>query len=752
MSTYLYRLGRFSFRRRRLVGLLWLGLLIAAVAGAVTLSGETSEEFRVPGTESQQANDVLKERFPEAGTGGATARVVFAAPPGEKLQESGTQSAIDKTIDELRDAPEVAKVEYSPEAVSKDGRITFAEVSYKVPAGDITDGDREALRDALDPARDAGLTVETGGDAIKASATGAAELIGVVVAAVALLVALGSVVAAGLPLLLAFVGLGISVCAVYAATGFFDLTEDTVVLAVMIGLALAIDYSLFVIFRYRQEARAGRSLEEAAGRAVGTAGTAVVFAGLTVLIALLGLSVVQLPPLTQIAVAAALAVAVTVCVALTLLPAVLGFVGPRAVRGRRAVARPVGDTPGKGVEKSPNEGTLLKLDPPLGQRFCRLITRHPIPTLVATLAALAVVALPVQDMRLGLPDEGTDPTHTTQRKAYDLLSEGFGPGFNGPLLVAVESAEGESAKEASQRTYDQVKGLDGVAAVNPAVMNEAGDTGLLTVVPTGGPTSESTNDLVDAIRDKKSQIHEATGAQVAVTGQTALNIDMSKKLSDALLPYLILVVGLAFLLLMIVFRSLLVPLTAALGFLLSVGATFGAVVAVFQWGWLTDVLGVDRLGVIVNLLPIFLIGVVFGLAMDYQVFLVTRMREAYVHGASPKDAVVVGFAQSARVVTAAAVIMMSVFGGFVLADSTMIQAVGYALAAAVFFDAFVMRMTVVPAVMSLLGRAGWWLPAVLEKVLPDVDVEGERLRRFDEPPKDEAVAAPREPLPEARRE
>ncbi|MGW7065651.1 MMPL family transporter [Streptomyces sp. NPDC054855] len=763
MSTFLYRLGRLSFRRRKLVALVWLGLLVAAVTGAVTLSGPTSEEFRVPGTESQKANDLLAERFPQAAADGATARVVFAAPPGEKLTDGPeARAAIDETVATLKRAPDVAKVDYASDLVSKDGRITFAQVSYKVPAGDLTEKDRDALKAAPDPARDAGLKVEMGGDAIKPQGSGLTEMVGVVVAAVTLIIAFGSLVAAGLPLLLAFVGLGISVCAIYAATGFIDLTEDAMVLAIMIGLALAIDYSLFVMFRYRHEVRSGRTPEEAIGHAVGTAGTAVVFAGLTVIIALCGLSVVQLPPLTQIALSAAVSVAITVCVALTLLPAVLGFAGKRAIAGRRAGApakkteqraagEPAAETTRDKGEVLPG-GTLFSFTPPLGKRFGNLVARRPLPVLLVTLVGLAVVAIPAFSMRLGLPDEGTEPAHTTQREAYDLLSDGFGPGFNGPLLVAIDSPEGTDAKSVADRMYKDVKGLEHVAAVDQAVVNKAGDTALLTVVPTSGPTTESTNDLVDAIRDKGSAVQDETGADVAVTGKTALNIDMSKKLSDALVPYLILVVGLAFLLLMIVFRSVLIPLTAALGFLLSVGATFGAVVAVFQWGWLTDVLGMSSLGVTVNLLPIFMIGVVFGLAMDYQVFLVTRMREEYVHGAGTKESVVAGFSYNARVVTAAAVIMMSVFGGFTLAESTMVQAVGYALAAAVFFDAFVVRMAMLPAVMCLLGRAGWWLPGPLQRLLPDVDVEGRELRKLEQLPQQPARAEPAVTSPGGGRE
>ena len=730
----LYRLGRMSFRRRKLVALCWLGLLVAAIASAAGLSGPTSEEFRVSGTESQVANDLLSERFPGFSANGATARVVFAAPPGRTLQEPAAKSAVEQVVATLKTRPKVANVRYDPQALSRDGRIGFAEVSYRVPAGELTEDDRKALRESFAPARVQGLTVEMGGDAIRPTGSGLMELIGVAVAAVTLLIALGSLVAAGLPLLLAFVGLGISISAVYAATGFIDLTEDTMVMALMIGMALAIDYALFIVFRYRHEIRSGRDPEDAAGHAIGTAGSAVVFAGLTVIIALCGLSVVQLPPLTQIALAAALAVAVTVAVALTLLPAMLGFAG-RRILGRRARADGAAGHPnGAADEAAPPTGSIFKLGPPLGQRIVRLVTAHPIPAILGPLVVLVVVAIPVFDMRLGLPDEGTEPSHATQRKAYDLLSEGFGPGFNGPLVVVVDAADRRNAKAAGERARQVVQGLDNVTAVDTPIVNEAGDTALLSVVPSGGPASKATEDLVHDIRDHGDQVRDATGAKIAVTGQTALNIDMSTKLANALPPYLIIVVGMAFVLLMIVFRSVLVPLSAALGFLLSVGATLGMVVAVFQWGWLTGVTGVEKLGIVLNLLPIFMIGVVFGLAMDYQVFLVSRMREEYVRGALPRDAVICGFAHNARVVTAAGIIMISVFGGFVLAESSMVQALGYALAAAVFFDAFIVRMILVPAVMSLLGAVSWWLPGWLRRLLPNVDVEGERLRTLDPAP------------------
>jgi RND superfamily putative drug exporter len=348
--------------------------------------------------------------------------------------------------------------------------------------------------------------------------------------------------------------------------------------------------------------------------------------------------------------------------------------------------------------------------------------------LLLAVVGLGVVALPALDMRLGLSDDSTAPKDTTQGKAYDLLSEGFGPGFNGPLIVVVDAGSG--VREAARQVATRIGDLDNVSAVTEPAINQAGDTAVLTVVPDSGPSTEATKDLVRTIRQQDGLV---PGAAIAVTGLTAINIDISTKLGDALLPYLAVVVGLAFILLMLVFRSLLVPLKATAGFLLSIAATFGAVVAVFQKGWFAEVFGVDRVGPITSFLPIILIGIVFGLAMDYQVFLVTRMREEFVRGSAPRHAVIAGFGHSARVVTAAAIIMISVFSGFLLAPDAIIKSIGFALGIAVFFDALIVRMAIVPAAMTLLGKSAWWLPRWLDKLLPDVDVEGEKLRhRLDD--------------------
>ncbi|MQY09089.1 MMPL family transporter [Actinomadura macrotermitis] len=721
MATFLYRLGRFSYRRRRLVALLWVGLLVLFGVGAATLKGPTANDFSIPGTEAQRAIDLMRDRMPQANADGAVARVVFSAPPGTKVTDPAAKAAVEQAVGKLKAVPQVAGVAdpYQVNAVSPDGRIAYAQATYKVAPIDVTEASRDALKEAAAPGRAAGLTVEMGGSATQAMPEqSATEVIGVAVAAVVLVITFGSLVAAGLPLLNAILGVAIAMSGITAATGFFEMSSMTSTLALMLGLAVAIDYALFIVSRYRHELAEGRDGAEAAGRAAGTAGSAVVFAGLTVVIALAGLAVVDIPLLTEMGLAAAFAVVVAVLIALSLLPALLGFAGRRVVGGRIPGLRGGRGGHGRG----------------LGERWARAVVRRPLPVLLAAVAALGVIATPALDLRLGLPgDESASPA-TTQRKAYDLLAQGFGPGFNGPLLVVVDAGRG-GAEGAAQRFAGQIKTLPDVAAVTPPAPNAAGDTAILTVVPKSAPGSKATEDLVAAIRGQSGGLHAATGASAMVTGQTAMNIDVSAKLADALVPYLAVVIGLAFILLMLVFRSVLVPLKATLGFLLTVLATFGAVVAVFQWGWLAGLLGVDTTGPIMSMMPIFMIGVVFGLAMDYQVFLVTRMREEFVHGAAPGEAVVTGFRHGARVVTAAAVIMIAVFAGFIASGESMIKMMGFALAAGVAFDAFVVRMTIVPAVMALFGRAAWWLPAWLGKILPDVDVEGEKLRhRLDDVP------------------
>ncbi|WP_406861413.1 MMPL family transporter [Streptomyces sp. HUAS MG47] len=712
MATFLYKLGRAAFRRRRLVALIWVALLALAGVGAATAPAATSASFSIPGTEAQRAFDLLEERFPGAGADGATARVVFKAPDGQKMTDPANKARVMEAVGDLKSGSgQIARVTdpYTAQAVSRDGSTAYVSVNYKVNAMELTDETREALKQTGHDAQGEGLTVEIGGDALQTMPDpgGVGEIVGVIVAGVVLVITFGSLVAAGLPLLTAIIGVGIGVSTITALASALDLGSTTSTLAMMIGLAVGIDYALFIVSRYRAELAEGRDHEDAAGRATGTAGSAVVFAGLTVVIALVGLAVVNIPMLTKMGFAAAGTVVIAVLIALTLIPALLGFAGGRVV-GRKQ--RKAGAVP---LEKQEQDGGK----PNMGTRWARFVIRRPVIVLLVGVLGLGAMALPAASLEMGLPDDGVKPVSATERRAYDLLSDGFGPGFNGPLLVVVDGD-----KAAADGTVAKIKGLDGVVAVTPPTPNKTGDTSVITVIPKDRPASVETEDLVHDIRD-------ATGDEVLVTGATAMNIDFSQKMNDALLPYLALVVGLAFLLLTVVFRSILVPLKAALGFLLSVVAALGAVVAVFQWGWLGSLFGVEQTGPIMSMMPIFMVGVVFGLAMDYEVFLVTRMRESYVHGARPGEAIVTGFRHGARVVTAAAVIMIAVFAGFIGSSEQMVKMIGFGLAVAVLFDAFVVRMAIVPAVLALLGHKAWWLPKWLDRALPNVDVEGEGLAK-----------------------
>ncbi|NGN64247.1 MMPL family transporter [Streptomyces sp. A7024] len=733
MATFLYKVGRLAFRRRWLMVLLWVVVFGGAGVAASSAPTPPADTFSMPGTESQKAFDLLEKKFPDASADGASARVVVRAPEGGKISAPAQKADVDALVGQLKKSPQVVSVSdpFATKTVSKDGSTAYAVATYKVPAAEVGDKAHQALDDALADARDAGLKAEAGGDAVKVDAAmkGTGEQIGIIISAVVLVLTFGSVIAAGMPLLTALIGVGIGISAITALGTTLGLSSTTSTLAMMLGLAVGIDYALFIVSRYRAELTEGRDRADAAGRAVGTAGSAVVFAGLTVIVALAGLAVVNIPMLTKMGLAAAGTVAVAVLVALTFVPALLAFAPVKVLRRRdrkHFTGKPLTARQQRKAAKRAAKDARRK--PNLGSRWARYVLRHPVAVLVVAVVGLGAVAVPAASLELGLPGEGTMATDTTQRKAYDMLSESFGDGFNGPLMITVE---GQDAKAAAETVGKRLAGQDGVTTVTPATANEAGDTAILNVVPATGPTDAATEDLVRSIRGQAAGFQADTGAEVLVTGQTAMFIDFSKTLDDALLPYLGLIVGLAFLLLMVVFRSILVPLKAALGFLLSVTAALGAVVAVFQWGWLAEVFGVDQPSPIMSTMPIFMIGVVFGLAMDYEVFLVTRMREAYVHGARPGEAVVTGFRYGGRVVAAAAAIMISVFSGFIVEDNDFVKMIGFGLAAAVLFDAFIVRMTIVPALFALLGKSAWWLPRWLDRLLPDLDVEGAKLSRKD---------------------
>ncbi|EPD63689.1 MMPL family transporter [Streptomyces sp. HGB0020] len=738
MATFLHRVGRWAFRRRRVVVLAWVVVLAAVFLGASGASEAPDDSSSMPGIESQQAFDLINERFPGAEADGAQARIVFVADHGQHITAAANRAAIGDLVAAVADGPQVADATspFGTNAVSKDKSTAYATVTYKVASDDLTDASKTDLTKAVEQARDAGLTVEVGGSALETDAAeGLGEALGVVVAAVVLLITFGSLAAAGLPLLTAILGVCVSLAGITAVSSAFGFSSTVGELAMMLGLAVGIDYSLFVVSRYREERSKGHQPQEAAALAAGTAGSAVVFAGLTVVIALLGLSVIGVPMLTKMGIGSAGAVVVAVLIALTAVPALLGF-WPDAVLARRdrKGVRPARIKLFRRIGRTRTAGTSAK--EARGVRWARFVVRRPLPVLLLSVIGLGALAVPSLDLRMGMPGDEAKSTATTERRAYDDLAEGFGPGFNGPLAVVVDARKADDPKAAVWTVSAKLAATKGVVSLSPARFNEAKDTAVISAVPSTAPTSRETQDLVHTIRGGRSAVESATGAEFKVTGTTALNIDVGQKMQDALIPYLAVVVGLAFVLLMLVFRSILVPLKAALGFLLSVGAALGAIVTVFQQGHGAGFFGVDETGPIMSTMPIFLVGIVFGLAMDYQVFLVSRIREAHIHGEGPGQAVVTGFRHSAHVVAAAALIMMAVFGGFMTGGESMVKMVGFGLAGAVFFDAFVVRMAFVPAVLALLGKRAWWLPSWLDRLLPRVDVEGEALTKHAHTPRD----------------
>ncbi|MEV4317326.1 MMPL family transporter [Actinocrispum sp. NPDC049592] len=711
MAKLLYRLAHFARRRRGLVLGVWLLILAIAAGGAIGLSGSTTNQFSIPGTASQQALDHLRDKLPQAA--GASGRIVFAAPQGKTITDPQTQALIDGVMAQVGKTSQVAGA-FSPsvtKAISPDQRIGLAQVQFSVSPPEVTDQTKDAIKAAVGQAGNAGLEVaysqEIAGQMV---AIGATEGIGVLIAALVLVLTFGSLVAAGLPLLTALVGVGIGIGGLYALTSVIDMSSTAPVLAMMLGLAVGIDYALFIVHRHRKQVLSGMDVDESIARAIGTAGSAVFFAGLTVIIALVGLTIVGIPFLSVMGLAAAATVAVAVLIALTLVPAILGFVGKRIVSAKaRAKAEDSKEA--------------------FGYRWARGVSKRPVTALVLIVLSLGALAIPAFSLENGLPDDSTAPQGSPQQRANALVTEAFGPGFSGPLIVVADLPSGVNPQNAMGALVGKLSTVQDVTRVVPAGVSQDGTTAVLQLIPASGPSTQETKDLVARLRSLTPEIHSQTGSSIGVTGQTALNIDVSQKLSDALPLYLVVIVGLSLILLAIMFRSILVPVKATAGFLLTVAASIGAVVAIFQWGWLGSLIGVTHGAPIISFLPILMTGILFGLAMDYEVFLVSGMRESYVHGDTPKQAVVNGFGHSARVVTAAALIMTSVFMGFVFSHDTVIKSMGFALAFGVLIDAFVIRMTLVPALMTLFGRAAWWFPRWLDRITPNVDVEGETLAR-----------------------
>jgi putative drug exporter of the RND superfamily len=708
MTSLLYRLGRGAARRRRLTVLL-CGLIAVAVIGVGQLAGgEMSDAFEIPDVESQAALDVLEEDFPSAA--GTSAQLVFAVEEGT-LSDPAAAGAIDTALADVAAQADVGTVGELQRAA--DDRIAYADVQYDRPSSEIRDAAFERLEATAAETNDGGVVqMELGGDLPSEAAQeepAGQEIIGLAVAVIVLLVAFGSVIAMGLPIGTALVGLATSMGLIGLFASVIDVNSVAPILAAMIGLGVGIDYALFIVTRHRENLRLGMTVEEAAGRAIATSGSAVLFAGATVVIAISGLAIAGITAVTVMGLMSGLTVAVMVALALTLLPALLGFAGHNidAIRlpGMRA-------------------GAGLAGRESLWHRWGRQVAAHPWRYLVGGVLVLGLLAAPVFSMRLGMTDNGSSPTSMTTRRAYDLLADGFGPGFNGPLVLSAELA-GATADDLAP-LVDALESDPGVQMVSPILPNDEGTAAVLRVIPTTAPQDAATTDLVHHLRDDviPATLAEVPGAEVHVGGQAAMFIDMSDRVADRLVWFIGAVILLSVVLLTMVFRSIAVPLKAAVMNLLSIGAAYGVIVAVFQWGWLKDLVGVEETVPIVSFMPMMLFAILFGLSMDYEVFLLSRVREEYLRRRDNETAVIEGISATARVITSAALIMISVFGAFVLGDDPMIKMFGVGLATAVFIDATIVRIVLVPATMKLLGEWNWWLPRWLDRILPNLDVEG----------------------------
>jgi RND superfamily putative drug exporter len=784
MSTVLYALGRWSYRHPWRVLVSWLLLLALAGAGAAVFMKGTDNSFSIPGTEAQEGIALLDRSFPQAS--GTSAQMVVVVPDGDSVTADPYKTDIGDAVSQFEDIDGVIAVtdpydEMVSGMVADDESAAIVRLQFDGQSTDVSAETKTQLEDVAADLRDtlpAGSQVAMGGDLFSTSvpALSIIEAVGVLIALFVLIVTFRSFAVAWFPLVSALIGVGLAIALIYVSTAFASISSTTPMLAIMLGLAVGIDYALFIVARHQDQVRAGEDPEESAARATGTAGSAVVFAGVTVLIALIGLGFAGIPFLTTMGIAAAVAVAIAVVVAITLTPALLGFAKERVAgwghgtKRRRVLERgmPLGGARGAaaadGAEAEDADGADAAGELPADtrpatrahavatpvvkkpNRWVMLVTKHPLITTLAVVITLGVVAIPAGSLALALPNAGQQPESSQARQAYDLTAEHFGPGANGPLIMTgtiVTSTDPLGLMDDLKAEIEKVPGVKEVALATP---NETADTGLIQIVPETAPDDPATADLVRALRALAPDLKDEYGVDLLVTGFTAVGIDISDQLGAALLPFGIFVVGLSLILLMIVFRSIWVPLTAALGYLLSVLAAFGVVAAVFEWGWGADLLHVDKTGPVISFMPIILMGVLFGLAMDYQVFLVSRMREDYVHarrgargdsGAhatrSDRDiaigAVRSGFTASARVVTAAAVIMFAVFAAFVPEGDSSIKPIALGLAAGIAIDAFLVRMTLVPAVMALLGAKAWWMPRWLNRALPHFDIEGEAVER-----------------------
>jgi RND superfamily putative drug exporter len=697
---------------RKTVIIGWIVALIVAIGVSGAVGSAFSEDFKLPASDSQEAFDLLENKFPAQS--GDTATIVYKAPAG--VESGPVKRKMEGVFASVAKVPHVSEVaspyeEGGAGAVSDNGEIAYATVQFDTTANEIEKEDVERVMDSAQGASGDGLQVEVGGQPVE-EVRGEEEgdlsfLIGLGAAVVILLLTFGSVVAMGLPLLTALFALGVGISLVTVGTHVFDTAEFAPQLAAMIGLGVGIDYALFILTRFRNGLDEGLESRDAAIAAVDTAGRAVLFAGVTVIIALMGMMLLGLSFLYGVAMAAALAVLMTMIAALTLLPALLTIAGRRVDKLR---------IPGLNRAPSTAEDTRWF-------RWSREIQKRPVLSAVLSGGLLLILCIPTLSLRLGSNDAGTDPAGTTTREAYDLLAEGFGPGFNGPFsIVAALPNKGDDA--ALAELSKELKGEEGVAETTAVILNPAKNTGVFQVYPTTSPQSEKTTELLDHIRDQMiPPVEQRTGAQVHVGGITAIFEDFGTAIADKLPLFIGVVVLLSALLLMAVFRSILVPLKAIVMNLLSIGAAFGLIVAVFQWGWGASLIGVDGTGPIISFFPIFLFAIIFGLSMDYEVFLMSRIHEEWENSHDATMAVTRGLALTGRVITAAAAIMVTVFLSFMIGEDRIIKLFGLGLASAIFIDAVIIRSVLVPALMQLFGKRAWWLPSWLDRILPRLHVE-----------------------------
>jgi RND superfamily putative drug exporter len=720
MSTYLYRLAQWAMRRRRWVLAAWLVIAVGAIVIATASGGKTNDSFTIPGTEAQNAQNLLNAKVPAVS--GGQMQVVFDAPTGGNLNADATRASVQQVLTNLKTVPQVVSVgdPYQAKLVSADGQVALSTVQFAPEAIDVKNSSLDAVQQAVKPATTTGIRVEYSGSVYpgwKVKLSELPEIIGMLVALVILLITFGSFVAAGLPILSAIIGVITTLMTITAIAAVVTIASASTTVALMLGLSCGIDYGLFILSRHRNHLITGTSVERSIGMAMGTAGGSVVFAALTVIIALCGLAVVGIPFLTVMGLCAAGGVTVALLIALTLLPALLGFAGHKIVRF-------FSFPPGSGRQERTARRASEQPDRTMGAAWARFVVRARIPLLIAGVALLGVIALPATQMELGLPSGSSKPTSDTQRRAYDLITEGFGPGFNGPLLVVADGAPTVASAQPIADTLGKIPGVKRATAVTAA-----NNVAVVQVIPTTGPDDPATADLVHHLRNDRTTVASGTGASILVGGTTASNIDVSAKLSDALPEFLIVVVGLAFLLLTFAFRTILVPFTSILGFLLSVVAAFGAQVAMFQWGWGEHLFNITPAQTI-SFLPIIMLAIIFGLSSDYEVFVVSRIHEDFATTADARGSVVRGTAHAARVVTAAALIMFTIFACFMITKDPTIKAIGFSFAVGVFLDAFVVRLMLIPAVMAIIGARIWYHPRWFAKHIPDPDIEGRRLEHL----------------------